>query len=474
MNPEEARELFAAALRDELSPRDSAAFEAALDNSPTLAHEFEDYADAAAGVSDVDGWLRDAGRASDVPDGGVYSAMTARIVEQATSRQRGRLIRLAAAVGGMAAAAAIVAVVFIHPGQQSVNHAGKGGDAELAGPAEDDDSETARSYEEEVKNLRENWVLVEIRTTFMKVADEPLTYAEEHYALFEGKPGRFTKGAKLPGTGFTIVAVIPPDARDGRVGEVKLRHSSGEFCTLQEHAAEDRAFVRIDLNKDGKLDADEVPQFMIEEWDNDESGDLNAAEFRMHHKPPPLVKPEDEFKRLDTNDDGKLDGDETRLSNLFRYGQGQSLRSADEDSSGDISLDEFRKHWKPRPPRPEEEFKRLDHNADEALDATEVPRAMVKDWDTDRDGRVTLEEFRTNFKPPRARRHGADGERRDGPPPQGEGDRPPRGEGPEGDGDRPPRREGPPPRGERPPREGDGPPRGDRPPPRRHGPPPRD
>jgi Ca2+-binding EF-hand superfamily protein len=414
MKPEDVRQLFDPALRDELSARDSAAFEAALVENPALAREFEVYADATAGVRDVDGWLRDAGRVSDVPDGGVYAAMTARIIQQATSRQRGRLIRLAAAVGAMAAAAAIIAVVFIRPGmvQQPVND----GAAVLAGQASDNDEESAKEKDQpkippdELKELRADWEPNGITRTLQDVrrADEDgkAIVSKEHVveAWFEGNDAPFKVGDKLPGTKFTVESIVLEPAK----AEVRVKHECGVVVVLQlARPAIAPAFARIDLNKDGKLDADEVPQFMLDEWDDDKSGTLDEPEFVKHHKPPVGPKPEDEFKRLDANGDGRLDGEEVKPP---------MLRDFDDDSSGDITLGEFRKHWKARPPRPEEAFKRLDRNADEALDAKEVPRAMLKDWDTDEDGRVTLEEFRANYKPLKDRRHGAREEPSNPPP----------------------------------------------------------
>lgn len=186
-------------------------------------------------------------------------------------------------------------------------------------------------------------------------------------------------------------------------------------------------FARMDLNSDGKLDSTEMPKFMLEAMDDNKDGAVDADEFRKHHKPPVPPKPEDVFKRLDRNDDGKLDGVE--IDDRMR-------RDFDDDGSGDVSLDEFRKHFKPKPPKPEEEFERLDRNKDGWLDKAEIPTRLVRDMDDDKDGRVTLDEFRTHFKPPLPPRPNGEGPRPPRPP-EGEGPRPPR--PPEGDGPRPPR-----------------------------------
>lgn len=323
------RDLFERALRDELAPNEQADFEAALAD-PAMARAFEAYSDARADTGNIDAWLRDTAAASRDAAMLVLASHTMR-----APRKRGRLIQLAAAMGGITAAAAIVAVIILQPGNEA---APEGAAPTLAG--EGDPKPEDKKPERPIKE------------------PEP-----------DDKP-----------------RPLPPE------------------------------FARMDLNADGKLDGAEIPKFMLEGMDDNKDGAVDADEFRRHHKPPAPPKPEEVFKRLDRNDDGALDDVEI---------DERMLRDFDDDADGEVSLDEFRKHFKPKPPKPEEEFQRLDRNKDNRLDKTEIPTRMVRDMDDDKDGRVTLDEFRKHFKPPLP------------PKPNGEGPRPPR--PPQGDSPRPPR-----------------------------------
>ncbi|MBZ0136551.1 MAG: hypothetical protein K8I27_09280 [Planctomycetes bacterium] len=190
-------------------------------------------------------------------------------------------------------------------------------------------------------------------------------------------------------------------------------------------------FDHLDLNGDGKLDNTELPQDMLDDMDDDSSGDVDLDEFKANHKPPLPPKPEDEFARLDKNSDGKLDSNETDQ---------KMINDFDDDSSGDIDLTEFKDHWRPHPKKPEDAFRDLDKNADGKLDSTELPQALVNDWDDDSSGDVDLDEFKDHHKPAP-------------PPPAGPGNGP-GGKGPGGPGN------GPPPGGKGPGGPGNGPPPG--------------
>jgi hypothetical protein len=114
MTPEQAKARFTEALQGSLSAREQASFDAALDADPALAREFEAFADGhAAGLADVNRWLVRAAGSQPEPDSAVYAHRMVRILEGAGSRKRGRLLRLAAAIGAVAAAAAIVAVLML-------------------------------------------------------------------------------------------------------------------------------------------------------------------------------------------------------------------------------------------------------------------------------------------------------------------------------------------------------------------------
>jgi Ca2+-binding EF-hand superfamily protein len=157
--------------------------------------------------------------------------------------------------------------------------------------------------------------------------------------------------------------------------------------------AEDH-FSHLDVNSDGKLDDSELPDDMLDELDGDADGSVTLDEFKANHKPgkpPQPQKPEDEFAKLDANSDGAVDDTETEQKMIDDF---------DDDASGDIDLDEFKQHWRPRPMKPEDAFAGLDKNSDGKLDAEELPKAMVTDWDDDASGDVNLDEFKAHHKPP--------------------------------------------------------------------------
>lgn len=158
-------------------------------------------------------------------------------------------------------------------------------------------------------------------------------------------------------------------------------------------------------------------------------------------KPP---KPEELFEELDSDSDGKLTEEEAAE---------RMIKDFDENKDGSVSLDEFKAKWRPGPPphRVEERFRQLDRNKDGKLDDVEVEQRMIDDFDDDNSGAVELPEFRRHFRPPpegpRPPREGGPGPEGQRPPREGgpgpEGQRPPRGPGPGPDGPRPPRGPGP-------------------------------
>lgn len=187
-------------------------------------------------------------------------------------------------------------------------------------------------------------------------------------------------------------------------------------------------FNHLDLNDDGKLDDTELPRDMLDDLDDDNSGDVDLDEFKANHKPPQPPKPEDEFSRLDANSDGKLDSNETDQRMIDDF---------DDDNSGDVDEQEFKDHWRPHPKKPKDAFEDLDKNSDGKLDNTELPRAMVQDWDDDNSGDVDLDEFRSHHKPPQPPRGPGGKGPGNGPRGNGPGNGPPPGGG--GSGRRPPR-----------------------------------
>ncbi len=197
-------------------------------------------------------------------------------------------------------------------------------------------------------------------------------------------------------------------------------------------------------------------------WAEDEAG------------PPAPPQPEELFKTLDQNDDGKILSDE--ISDEQKRFFERLIRLGDDDQNGELSKDEFNKamekdDFRPMPPprdgegkergprgprpNPEQMFNRLDENKDGSVSISEAPERMkpmleqlLKKSGKDADATLTKEEFielAKNFRPERGPRPEGgprpDGDRRpEGRPDEGgpRPDGPPgeRGRGPEGRGPR--------------------------------------
>lgn len=448
MTPEQAKARFTEALQGSLSAREQASFDAALDADPALAREFEAFADGhAAGLADVNRWLVRAAGSQPEPDSAVYAHRMVRILEVvgegAGSRKRGRLIRLAAAIGAVAAAAAIVAVLMLPrdagngtvPTQQEWH---TGSSVELMADGQ-------RLYREAVNeftpaegitlNLSQGALVqplagglrlaggrVKVRVAEgseyqvfigasrieakgpaeFDVSTTPLLFDTISHLNPEQNPMFNTRmAARFGATGFLFTvsmlsgnAALHADGPRQQLAAPQVLQAEAKPDKPHKAPKPEEAFAHLDKNSDGKLDATEVEQKLIDDFDDDKSGDVDLAEFQAHFKPMPPKGPtaEDEFKRLDKNGDGKLDAEET---------DDRMLEDFDDDSSGDVNLDEFKAHFRPRrqPPSPEDEFKRLDKNADGKLDAEEAEKRMIDDFDDDSSGDVSLEEFKKNFRP---------------------------------------------------------------------------
>ena len=116
---------------------------------------------------------------------------------------------------------------------------------------------------------------------------------------------------------------------------------------------------------------------------------------------------ENRFKKMDRNNDGKLDAEEAKPI-------AEMLRGADADGDGLMTLDEVLAHFRtqaeklaqPKPqviagllaPEIEERFKQLDKNSDGKLTDEELAQARwLKKLDTNHDGAVTLDEAKGFF-----------------------------------------------------------------------------
>jgi Ca2+-binding EF-hand superfamily protein len=431
------RDMFAKALRDQLTAQERATFEAALAD-PALAREFEAFADAEAGgdLENVTAWLEHAGR---TPFAGTYAPLTREVLRRVQPRKRGRLVPLIGALATAAAAAAIIVIMNVHtsvvapepwpentPGQVSMMDGGhRYFEAEL---------EDFHPAEGVVLNIgKESLVLpgdhdarlvkgvLRVKTDedarySIHIGDNRIEMASAATIEVEADPRQFTETqftekdpmfksrmlAHFGASSFAFTLTV-------MTGSVTLHAAHGTRLltapqTIQAEANPPHAkppkiedvFAHLDGNSDGKLDDTEVPQHMIDDFDDDASGDIDVDEFKAHHKPPkPNAKPEDLFAEMDKNSDGKLDDVEVPQ---------KLIEEMDDDASGDINLDEFKTHHKPMAPagapKAEDHFAHLDVNSDGKLDDSELPDDMLDELDGDADGKVTLDEFKANHKPP--------------------------------------------------------------------------
>lgn len=193
-------------------------------------------------------------------------------------------------------------------------------------------------------------------------------------------------------------------------------------------------FQQLDANSDGQLAESEVGEEhqrlfkrLLRKADKDGDGNLSRAEFTAalneeRPKPPAdapdqgqgrfaqflQANPEEVFKRLDANGDGKIVLDE--LPEPARQGLGRFLEQADANRDKALSLEEFRKGHEfarqltgvspsntgsPNAGPGAALFKALDGNGDGALSADELAAATesLKMLDRDGDGQLSPREL---------------------------------------------------------------------------------
>jgi Ca2+-binding EF-hand superfamily protein len=125
-------------------------------------------------------------------------------------------------------------------------------------------------------------------------------------------------------------------------------------------------FDRIDANKDGVLDKDELKPLVaqgpagtrIMAMDKNGDGKVSRSEY---------LGPIEMFDRLDTNADGQIDKDEAAKAATAMY---QRLTGMDKNGDGKLSLDEFQ--------GPPARFKQLDANGDGFVTFEEIREAGTR------------------------------------------------------------------------------------------------
>ncbi|MEZ5992181.1 MAG: hypothetical protein R3E76_07490 [Planctomycetota bacterium] len=430
----DVRDMFARALRDELSPSELAEFESALERDPALSAEFERFADAQAGggLENITGWLERAGQqGNDLPD--VYRAMGAELIQQTSRKKRGRLIQLVAAASAVAAAAVIVAVLILPTKTDTPTEWPEDTEGQVAVLYDN-----YRHFEAAYSMQPASGVALDIEANSLTRPHQRgcrLDRGRVHVALEDGAsyeilvgnrrisaqgPGEFEVSAEPQR--YTALSPIHPEkdpmfdskllARFGAqgfaltlsviAGSATLHGANAPQVVMAPQTIQAQAgpgqqqppapptandvFTHLDRNADGKLDNKEVPQQMINDFDDDSSGDVDLTEFTAHWKPPLPLDPDMAFDALDKNKDGVIDSNETNA---------QMITDMDGDNSGDIDRAEFKANYKPA----EHEFNKLDKNSDGVIDSNEAPQKMINDFDDDSSGDVDLAEFTAHWKP---------------------------------------------------------------------------
>ncbi|GIK54008.1 MAG: hypothetical protein BroJett014_29810 [Planctomycetota bacterium] len=457
MNTQEARYLFAAALNDSLSLPQRAAFEQALKADATLRAEFEAYADAQSGdVANVTAWLLKSGEVSRQGASPVDARVVNELVARVNSRRRTvRIIQFTLAGTGIAAAAAMVAVLFFPPAGQTPPAGTDGVSIALAQA----DKQGRQVYADgtlyaatSTRGESKDGSVIELSAGCVYRMDQGALVVLDGSARVKLAQGEFSVRAgtvtvrAAAGTEFTVSAqatTLADDLDDSLIDYDRLHRprklaregaatltvsvsvSAGEVAVTadgrerkvkaggkfgpQVMQAQPKApkpgqpgqppkpedvFDHLDANDDKELDEHEFGDPGHTDFDDDKNGKVSLAEFIKHFKPrgPRPPRPEDEFARLDRNENGTLDGAEVDQRMLERM---------DSDDDGKITLDEFKAAAprQPGPQRPEDVFRQRDKNSDGKLDKTEIESDLLKDLDGNRDGELDLDEWRDGHKP---------------------------------------------------------------------------
>ncbi|MBM3501191.1 MAG: hypothetical protein FJX74_21280, partial [Armatimonadetes bacterium] len=158
----------------------------------------------------------------------------------------------------------------------------------------------------------------------------------------------------------------------------------------------DQVFERFDLNRDGKLTKDELPEPVAErimKADADGDGAVTKEELEQARRKMGGRFIDKLFERFDANQDGKLTKEE--LPAQFA----EKLMQADADGDGAVTKEELQAAREKLGPRPGATvlFRHFDKDGDGRLAASEVPQVAQErllQADADGDGGVTPEEIR--------------------------------------------------------------------------------
>lgn len=293
----------------------------------------------------------------------------------------------------------------------------------------------------------------------------------------DGNPGELFKRLDANNDGKLTLAELPEPAQERfkplfeRLGKKELTQEEFAQAGPRFGGNPGEMFKRLDANNDGKLTIDELPEQakerlkpLFERLGKKELTQEDFAQIGGRFRGPGGGEgnPAETFKKLDANNDGKLTRDE--LPESARPQFDKLLERAGKGQDGALSHDEFvkfggqdRGEAQARKPegapdgekRPPREGGRREEGRPDGLPS---PEDLFKRWDTNNDGKVTLDEVPDRGRPLVERILERAGKGRDGAltlddikkfppaPPPGGPDGPrrpdggPRGEGPGGGG----------------------------------------
>ncbi len=144
-----------------------------------------------------------------------------------------------------------------------------------------------------------------------------------------------------------------------------------------------KAFQRMDANKDGKLTGSEIRK---KQASFDKNGDkvVTQEEFKISKN---AQRAEEQLKRADKNKDGTLSGNEVSAK----------LKGADENGDGILTQGEVRRFQNKgaNEVTMDARFKAFDQNGDGVLTGNEAANEKwAKGLDANTDGKITLDEFK--------------------------------------------------------------------------------